>query len=70
MKVCLLAGCVGTGLPDGFFSEKIPVWVYTLEYLGMENVVIFFGHLDYFTTIGYILWAFGIFSPALVHCTK
>jgi hypothetical protein len=25
----------------------------------MENVGIFFGHLDYFTVIWYILWPFG-----------
>jgi hypothetical protein len=25
----------------------------------MENVVIYAGHLEYFTTIGYILWTFG-----------
>jgi hypothetical protein len=41
-----------------------------LEDLGMENVDICSGHLEHFTTIGYILWAFGIFSPDLVHCTK
>jgi hypothetical protein len=27
----------------------------------MENVVLYSGHLEYFTTIGYILWAFGSF---------
>jgi hypothetical protein len=25
----------------------------------MENVGIFYGHLEYYTTIGYILWPFG-----------
>jgi hypothetical protein len=28
-----------------------------LQDLGMENVVVHSGHLEYFTTIGYILWA-------------
>jgi hypothetical protein len=25
----------------------------------MYSVVIYFGHIEYFTTIGYILWALG-----------
>jgi hypothetical protein len=33
-----------------------------LEDLGMENVVINSGHLEYLTTNGYILWAFGNFA--------
>jgi hypothetical protein len=32
------------------------------EGLGMENVGIFFGHLEYFTAIWYILWQFGIYG--------
>jgi hypothetical protein len=50
------------GLPDGFFSnQKYQFW-YILEGLGMDIVGIFYGHLEYFTAIGYILWPFGIFS--------
>jgi hypothetical protein len=49
------------GLPDGFFSDQKSQFGYILEDLGMENVVIYSGHLEYFTTIGHILWAFGNF---------
>jgi hypothetical protein len=50
-----------------------------LEDLGTKNVVIYSGHLEYFTTIRYILWALGnivrsyvfhIFFPTLVYRTK
>jgi hypothetical protein len=42
----------------------------------MENVGIFYGHLEYFLVIWYILWPFGnlhsgnlvYFFPALVYC--
>jgi hypothetical protein len=34
--------------------------------LAMENVDVFYGHLVYFTAIGYILWPFGIFCVHLV----
>jgi hypothetical protein len=44
----------GAGLPDGFFSDQNYQIGYILEGLGMENVVIYSGHLEYFTTIGYI----------------
>jgi hypothetical protein len=53
-------------LPDGLFSyQKSQVW-YILGGLGMENIGILYGHLEYFTSIWYIswyvLWPFGIFS--------
>jgi hypothetical protein len=35
-----------TGLPDGFFSDQNSSFGYILEDLGMENVVIYFGHLE------------------------
>jgi hypothetical protein len=44
-----------TGLPDGFFSDQKSQSGYILEDLGMENVEICSGHLEHFTTIGYIL---------------
>jgi hypothetical protein len=34
------------GLPDGVFQTKNPKFGYILEGLGMENVGIFFGHLE------------------------
>jgi hypothetical protein len=48
-------------LPDGFFSDQKSQFGHILEDLGMENVVINSGHLDYFATIGYILWEFDNF---------
>jgi hypothetical protein len=53
------------GLPDGFFSDQNSQFGDILEDLGMENVVIFSGHLEYFTTIVYILCAFGNFVVIL-----
>jgi hypothetical protein len=44
-----------TGLPDGLFSnQKSQCWQ-NLEGLGMENVVIFYDHLEYITAIWYNL---------------
>jgi hypothetical protein len=48
------------GLPDGFFSDQKSQFVYymgILEDLGMEHFATYSGHLEYFTKIGYILWA-------------
>jgi hypothetical protein len=39
------------------FSDQKSKFGYILEDLGMENVGIFSVHLEYFTTIGYILWS-------------
>jgi hypothetical protein len=47
---------LGPVLPDGLFSNlKYQFWQ-NLEGLGMENVVIFCDHLEYFTAIWYDLW--------------
>jgi hypothetical protein len=43
-----------TGLPDDFFSGQNYQFGYILEDLEMENVVIFYVHLKYFTGIWYI----------------
>jgi hypothetical protein len=48
-------------LPDGFFSDQKSRFGDILEDLGMENVDIYSGHLEFFTRIGYIQWPFGIF---------
>jgi hypothetical protein len=48
-------------LTDVFFSDQKYQFGYILEGLEMENVVIFSDHLEYFTTTGYILWAFSNF---------
>jgi hypothetical protein len=50
------------GLPDCIFLYQKSQFGCTLERLGIENVCILYGHLEYFTAIGYILWLFGIFS--------
>jgi hypothetical protein len=50
------------GLPDGLFSNQKSELGYTLEGLAMEDVGVFYGHLVYFTVIGYILRTFGIFG--------
>jgi hypothetical protein len=36
----------------------------------MTNVVIFNGHLEYFTAICYMLWPFGIFCVHLVYQSR
>jgi tellurite resistance protein TehA-like permease len=47
-------------LPDGLFLDQKSQFGYILEYLGMGNVIYTYsGHLEYFTTFGYILRAFG-----------
>jgi hypothetical protein len=50
-----------------FFSDQKSRFGYMLEDPVMKNVVIYSDHLEYFTTIGYILWAFGNFINHLVY---
>jgi hypothetical protein len=54
-----------SGLPDDLFSNQ-KKFGQILEYLGMEDVGIFYDHLEYFTAIWYILRPFGIFYGHLV----
>jgi hypothetical protein len=55
------------GLPDGLFSnQKFRFWS-NLESLGIENVVIFCDHMEYFTAIWYTLQPFDIGCGHLVH---
>jgi hypothetical protein len=54
-------------LPDVLFSDQKSQFGYILEDLGIENVVIYSAHLEYFTTIRYILWTFGNFIAILVY---
>jgi hypothetical protein len=51
-----------TGLPDGFFSDQKSQFGYIMKdqyifggYI-LENAVKYSSHLEFFTTIGYILW--------------
>jgi hypothetical protein len=51
-------------LPDSLSSKnKKSQFGYILEGLEMENVGIFYDHLEYFKAIWYILWQCGIFFP-------
>jgi hypothetical protein len=56
---CRIYWLLRAGLPDGMyiFIPKIP-WGYALEGLGMEDIGLFYGHLEYFVVIWYILWSF------------
>jgi hypothetical protein len=47
------------GLPDGVFSKQKSKFGSILEGLRMENIGIFYVHLEYFTAIWYNLWPFG-----------
>jgi hypothetical protein len=38
-----------------------------LEGLGIENIVIFYDHLEYFMAIGHNVWQFGIVCGHLVY---
>jgi hypothetical protein len=72
------------GLPDGIFShQKYKFWD-ILEGLGMKNVGVFYGNLEYFTAIWNIMWSLIYYvcgnlvcfvviwyiSPILVYCTR
>jgi hypothetical protein len=43
------------------FQTKYPNFGKIWEGLGMENIVVFYYHLEYFTAIWYNLWPFVIF---------
>jgi hypothetical protein len=51
-----------------YFQTKNPelgkIW---RTLLGTENVVVFYDHLEYFSTIWYNLWPFGIVCGHLVY---
>jgi hypothetical protein len=51
------------GLPDGTFLNQKKLFGFIL----IENIGIFCGHLEYFTTILNVLWTFGIFCGHLVN---
>jgi hypothetical protein len=54
------------GMPDGMFQYKKSQFRYIFEDLGMENVVIFYSHLEKFAAIWYfslpvntyVIWSF------------
>jgi hypothetical protein len=49
------------------FQTKNPNFGKNLEGLGMENVVLFYDHLEYFTDIWYNLQSLGIVCGHLVY---
>jgi hypothetical protein len=55
-----------TWLPEDIFSNEKSRFRSILEGIVLEDVGIFYGHLIYFTAIGYILRPFGIFNGHLV----
>jgi hypothetical protein len=58
------------GLPDGFFSNPKSQFGQILEGLRLENMVIFYGHLEYFFDHLVHWCSFGTFIPVLVSCSK
>jgi hypothetical protein len=55
------AGSVRPGLPDGLFSNQKSQFGKNSQGLRLENIDIFYGHLEYSMPIWKILWPFGIF---------
>jgi hypothetical protein len=53
-----------SGLPDGLFLNQKS---HNLEGLGIENIGIFYDHLEYFMAIWYNLWLFGIVCGHMVY---
>jgi hypothetical protein len=54
------------GLPDGVFSNQKYKLGFILKGLGMQNVGIFYGHLEYCSAIWNIVRPFGILLGHLV----
>jgi hypothetical protein len=52
------------------FQHQISQFGYISEALEMENVGTFYDRLEYFTTIWYILWTFGIVCGQLVYFSR
>jgi hypothetical protein len=53
-----------------YFQTENPNLGTLLEGFGMENVFIFYDHLEYLMPIWYNLWQFGIFFPIWYVGTK
>jgi hypothetical protein len=69
---------LAAGLPDGLFSNQKSQFGKNSQGLRLENIDIFYGHLEYFMDIWDMLLPFGTvclcsfctFFPVLVSCTK
>jgi hypothetical protein len=48
------------GLPNGFFSDQKSQFGYIREGLGMENVDIYSGHLEYLRPLGTYVGVIGL----------
>jgi hypothetical protein len=55
------------GLPDGLITNQIFQVGHILEKLGLENVAIIYGHLEYVKLIWHTLWPFGRSCGRLVY---
>jgi hypothetical protein len=66
-RLYLVAWLSHPGLPDSFFSDQKSQFGYILEDLRIDNVDIYSGQMEYFTTLGYILWAFWYYCSHLVY---
>jgi hypothetical protein len=53
-------------LPDDFFSRPKSQFGSILEGLKLENVDLFYGHLEYFTEMWNILQTLGIFYMCII----
>jgi hypothetical protein len=51
-----------------YVQAKNPNMGQFLRALKLEKIGTFYGHLEYITDSGAILWQFGSFSPLLVYC--
>jgi hypothetical protein len=67
-KIHYIVFATVTGLPDGLFSNRKSQFLVKFGGLGIQNIVTFYGHLEYITAIWYnlqpfaiSLWPFGIF---------
>jgi hypothetical protein len=58
------------GLPDAILSNQKSHFWYILEGLGMDNVGILFGRLEYMISIWCILWQFCAFCGYFVYFSR
>jgi hypothetical protein len=78
-RKCLIGKRAGSRVARcSIFSNPKSQFGQIMEGLRLEDVEIFYGHLEYFRAIWYILWPFGkvvviwyvYFTPVLAYCVK
>jgi hypothetical protein len=52
------------------FKPEIPIYLSIYWKVPQWNMLVFYGHVVYFTAKRYISWQFGIFYPVLAGCTE